>query len=426
MEQKMFCFQCEQTAGCKGCTGNSGVCGKQAGIAEMQDQLTGKLIGLARTIDGNEHLISEDEWFVVENTHEPIVTQDLWDLVQTHVNSRRRSRKDDEPQIFAGLIRCGECGWTLGSANTKDKGRFYRCTQYAAYGRNFCTLHYTPYKILYAFVLGRLQYWLMAVKENEDAILERLLQGSEKQRQSENARAEKELKKAQKRRQELNSLFAKMYEDRVKGLLDEENYSMLSVKYRTEQQQLDETVNLIRSFPQRGITVILSSHILSEVQLIADDIGIIANGRLGYEGKMQHSENLEELFLNNAEHSVQEISPIIAAAPDITKVAIPSYCEYLILDEDYNVLYTNMDTTEQDKALEFAKTGENSDPNVIERLNREIRRRTRVVGCFPDGNSALMLVCARLRHVAGTQWGSKRYMNMKHLEASLEGASIAG
>ena len=45
--------------------------------------------------------------------------------------------------------------------------------------------------------------------------------------------------------------------------------------------------------------------------------------------------------------------------------------------------------------------------NVIERLNREIRRRTRVAGSFPDGNSALMLVCARLRHVAGTQWGNK-------------------
>ena len=54
--------------------------------------------------------------------------------------------------------------------------------------------------------------------------------------------------------------------------------------------------------------------------------------------------------------------------------------------------------------------------NVIERLNREIRRRTRVVGTFPDGNSALMLVCARLRHVAGTQWGTKKYLNMKHLE----------
>ena len=63
--------------------------------------------------------------------------------------------------------------------------------------------------------------------------------------------------------------------------------------------------------------------------------------------------------------------------------------------------------------------------NAIERLNREIRRRTRVVGCFPDGNSALMLVCARLRHVAGTQWGNKKYMSMKHLEA-MNDASIAG
>jgi len=50
----------------------------------------------------------------------------------------------------------------------------------------------------------------------------------------------------------------------------------------------------------------------------------------------------------------------------------------------------------------------------------------RLVGTFPDGNSALMLVCARLRHVAGTQWGNKKYMNMKRLEAALDDTSIAG
>ena len=66
---------------------------------------------------------------------------------------------------------------------------------------------------------------------------------------------------------------------------------------------IGELRNLIRSFPQQGITVILSSHILSEVQLIADDIGIIANGTLGYEGEMQHSGNLEELFLKVVEES---------------------------------------------------------------------------------------------------------------------------
>lgn len=50
--------------------------------------------------------------------------------------------------------------------------------------------------------------------------------------------------------------------------------------------------------------------------------------------------------------------------------------------------------------------------NTLERIMREIRRRTRVVGAFPDGHSALMLCAARLRHVAGTQWGAKRYLNM--------------
>lgn len=66
---------------------------------------------------------------------------------------------------------------------------------------------------------------------------------------------------------------------------------------------------------------------------------------------------------------------------------------------------------------------------VLERLNREIKRRTKAIGAFPDGQSALMLVCARLRHVAGTQWGTRRYMNMDHLskpEEELLSDIIAG
>ena len=63
--------------------------------------------------------------------------------------------------------------------------------------------------------------------------------------------------------------------------------------------------------------------------------------------------------------------------------------------------------------------------NTLERLNREIKRRTKAIGAFPDGNSALMLVCARLRHVAGSEWGAKRYMNMEHLfEIDLEQEDI--
>ncbi|HOA06226.1 MAG TPA: IS256 family transposase [Candidatus Fermentibacter daniensis] len=54
--------------------------------------------------------------------------------------------------------------------------------------------------------------------------------------------------------------------------------------------------------------------------------------------------------------------------------------------------------------------------NPLERIMREIRRRSRVVGCFPDGRSALMLAAARLRYIAGTKWGTRRYMNMERLK----------
>jgi transposase-like protein len=63
--------------------------------------------------------------------------------------------------------------------------------------------------------------------------------------------------------------------------------------------------------------------------------------------------------------------------------------------------------------------------NPLERLMREIRRRTRVVGAFPDGNSALMLAAARLRHIAGTKWSTHRYLNMDLLKTKIEHESVA-
>ena len=65
--------------------------------------------------------------------------------------------------------------------------------------------------------------------------------------------------------------------------------------------------------------------------------------------------------------------------------------------------------------------------NPLERIMREIRRRSRVVGCFPDGRSALMLAAARLRHIAGTRWGTRKYMNMNRLrEQKVELLAAAG
>ena len=64
MEKKMFCFQCEQT-GCGGCTGSAGVCRKKADTAKLQDELTGALIGLARSVEGNEHLVNSNTYQMI-------------------------------------------------------------------------------------------------------------------------------------------------------------------------------------------------------------------------------------------------------------------------------------------------------------------------------------------------------------------------
>jgi len=149
--------------------------------------------------------------------------------------------------IFAGLVYCSDCGWALAHARTAKGKRFYRCSRYGTYGKAGCTTHNIPYDLLYSVILGRLQYWLREVRRNKAAMLDRLLQSGEKQRQTEMRHVEKELQKAEKRKLELDNLFARMYEDRANGSLDDENYSMLSSRYRSEQQQVNGLVESLRA-----------------------------------------------------------------------------------------------------------------------------------------------------------------------------------
>lgn len=190
---------------------------------------------------------SEDEWLRVENTHDPIISKDIWDLAHAHMDSRKRDAKRDEDNIFSRLVYCGECGWSLSSANCKDKSKYLRCTKYSQRGKDECSLHFITYNLLYGVVLARLQYWLSEVHQNSDKLLNRLLQSGDKQRETERRHNEKELKKAQKRKAEVDALFAKMYEDSVCGRLDEDNFKMLTEKYRSEQVELASRVSQLEA-----------------------------------------------------------------------------------------------------------------------------------------------------------------------------------
>ena len=109
MENKMFCYQCEQTAGCTGCTGNTGVCGKSAHTAKLQDELTGALIGLARATEGNEQLVTEEmNQLVLEGLFTTITNVNFnEEILKLLINKIEDTKKKLVPNCFTCSDSCG-------------------------------------------------------------------------------------------------------------------------------------------------------------------------------------------------------------------------------------------------------------------------------------------------------------------------------
>ena len=107
--QQMFCFQCEQTAGCSGCTGAAGVCGKKADTAKLQDELTGALIGLARSVEGNMHLLTErTDDLVIEGLFTTVTNVNFNNETITALIHRI---EDEKNRMVPGCTACGApCG----------------------------------------------------------------------------------------------------------------------------------------------------------------------------------------------------------------------------------------------------------------------------------------------------------------------------
>lgn len=105
----MFCFQCEQTAGCKGCTGRAGVCGKKSDTALLQDELAGALIGLARATEGNEERISETtDTIVLEGLFATLTNVNFDNQALEELRKRVEAEKEKlVPSCFACLSSCG-------------------------------------------------------------------------------------------------------------------------------------------------------------------------------------------------------------------------------------------------------------------------------------------------------------------------------
>ena len=197
----------------------------------------------------------QEEWYRVENTHEAIISEEAFQKVQELIASRRRRQKNGTTQIFSGLVKCADCGWSLAyGVNSQNKNPYahYHCSKYGQ-GLRQCSMHYIRYDVLYAYVLARLQYWSVLVQKDEDKLLKRLLNASDRERNSEKKKQAAELKKAEKRKAEVDGLFAKVYEDWSAGRITEYNFNMLSEKYQNEQKELETKIRQLHETMEAAV-----------------------------------------------------------------------------------------------------------------------------------------------------------------------------
>ena len=193
-----------------------------------------------------------EEWLRIENTHEAIISKEVFEQVQEQIASRRRKMKTATTQIFSGLVKCADCGWSMsyGTNNSNSKPfHYFVCTNYRQHGPRHCdcTSHYIRYDTLYAYVLSRLQYWSAQSDMGEEHLKRQLLHANDREQQRMAKLRDAELKRAQKRQKELDRLFSKLYEDWAAERITEYNFKVLSEKYQTEQAEVLEKIERLQA-----------------------------------------------------------------------------------------------------------------------------------------------------------------------------------
>lgn len=195
-----------------------------------------------------------EEWEVVYNTHEGIVTQEEFDLIQKMMNNRRApENKDNFENIFGGLIKCADCGYALTKRIPNRMKRpeaidnvIYTCNNYRTNGSEKCSEHAIEARTLVDIVLNDINYYAKKVLDDAN-IVKKLKKELETITKSESKKYQSESKKLNKRLNELDKLFTNLYEDKVLNKLSERNYLKMSEKYQKEQTEILERLNFIES-----------------------------------------------------------------------------------------------------------------------------------------------------------------------------------
>jgi site-specific DNA recombinase len=185
----------------------------------------------------------ESEQILVKNTHAPLVSQELWEIVQEVRQHKRRPPKYmEEPNLFSGLVYCSDCGKYLVLCRTekmREDQYYFRCSTYGKRGKDVCTPHQIREVDLKQIVLDDLRRVTHFARMKERQFAEYINQKNTLELRREINRVQKELDAMYRRNGELSVLFKRLYEDNVLGRVTNEQFRMLSADYNGEQKELE-------------------------------------------------------------------------------------------------------------------------------------------------------------------------------------------
>ena len=205
----------------------------------------------------------ESEWITVYNTHEPIITQELWDKVREVEKSVAQGRKTKRGYThpLSGFLYCADCGgkMKMNSINRNGKVDFnFNCGNHMRIGKAYCFSHFIQAKDIEAIVLNDIREMAQRIVLDEKAIREDFIRHNAELADKAIKSAKKELQVKRKRTEELSRLMQLAYEDRLKGKMPEDICLNFIQRYSEEQkkvnaeiaeleERLTETTNTIQS-----------------------------------------------------------------------------------------------------------------------------------------------------------------------------------
>ena len=218
----------------------------------------------------------EDEQYVFYNTHEPIISQELWDSVQKRKKRvKRAAARGTHTNRLSGYLYCADCGRRLTlqthySKKDRSLEYSYRCGGYAS-RVNSCTSHSIRVDNVEALILSTVKRFSRFVLQDEEAFAKELQALWNEKQADKPKQNQSELKRCQKRYEELSALIRGLYENLMSGLLPERQYKQLMKQYDEEQEGLETKIeDMKKALAEEKVNTVDIQHFISLIRKCKD------------------------------------------------------------------------------------------------------------------------------------------------------------